>query len=324
MHWLVGIIAAGAVFQAFDAIDFWFQAQVQSKYTVVPRNLVFFAIAFVKIALIQIKAPLIAFAWVGLAEVALSTIGLVIAYQVSGQKLTRWRMSLHRAQNLLKDSWSLAISSVAILIYMKIDQLMLGEMMGDQEVGFYSVGIKISELWYFIPTAIVSSVAPSIIEAKKIDQALYYQRIQKLLNLVTGLAFTIAIPITAFSGSIILILFGKSFAASAPVLTAHIWSMPFVFSGIAASVWITAEGVFSRTLLTTAIGGFSNILLNLLLIPKYAALGAAIATLLSYAIASYLANFFIFKGYPIFRMQSNALISSLMFGTWKKISQFFS
>lgn len=312
-HWLIGIFAAGAVFQAFDAIDFWFQAQVQSQYTVIPRNLVFFVIAIVKIALIQMQAPLIAFAWVGLAEVALSAIGLVIAYQVSGQQLTRWRISLHRAKNLLKDSWSLALSSVAILIYMKIDQLMLGEMVGDRSVGIYSAATRLSEVWYFIPMAIVSSATPAIIEAKKITETLYYQRLQQLFNWMVVLSVAIALPVTFLANPIITLLFGPDYSEAGFVLSIHIWAAVFVFLGVAQGPWNITENLQEVALVKFVFGGITNVLLNLVLIPTGGPVGAAIATLVSYIIVNYLSNLCFPKMPKIFKLQTRALYLSWLF-----------
>ncbi len=103
-RWLVAIMAAGLILQSFDIIDFWFQSQVQSKYTVYARNTAFVSISIVKVALIQMRAPLIAFAWAGLAETALSAVGLVILYHVNRDFVKAWRYSFARAKVLLKYS----------------------------------------------------------------------------------------------------------------------------------------------------------------------------------------------------------------------------
>jgi O-antigen/teichoic acid export membrane protein len=67
------------------------------------------------------------------------------------------------------------LSGIAIMIYMKIDQIMLGQMVGDEAVGIYSAAVRISEVWYFVPIAIVASVFPAILEAKKRSETQYYQ-----------------------------------------------------------------------------------------------------------------------------------------------------
>ena len=103
-HWLVGITAAGTIFDAFNTIDFWFQLQVKSKYTVIAKNTAFILVTLIRITLLQMQAPLIAFAWALLAENALGAVGLAIAYKVKGQSLLAWRASLLRAKTLLKES----------------------------------------------------------------------------------------------------------------------------------------------------------------------------------------------------------------------------
>ena len=78
-----------------------------------------------------------------------------------GPRLRQLGVSLKRAQILLKDSWALLLSSIAVVVYMKIDQIMLGQMVGDEAVGIYSAAVRVSEVWYFIPTTIVASVFPA-------------------------------------------------------------------------------------------------------------------------------------------------------------------
>lgn len=91
--WLVAILAMAGIFRAADTIELWFQSQVQSKYTVIAKNTAFLLNSAIKIGLILTKAPLLAFAWVTLAEFAMSAIGLLIVYQVKGSSLWLWRWS---------------------------------------------------------------------------------------------------------------------------------------------------------------------------------------------------------------------------------------
>ncbi|MBD0386838.1 MAG: flippase, partial [Nostoc sp. C3-bin3] len=235
--WLVAILAIAGIFRAADTIELWFQSQVQSKYTVIAKNTAFLLNSAIKIALILTKAPLLAFAWVTLAEFAMSAIGLLIVYQVKGSSLWLWRWSFSAAKTLMKESLPLIFSGFAILIFMKIDQVMLGQMIGDSEVGVYSAAVRLSEIWYFIPGAIVSSVAPSIYIVKEKSESLYYQRIGQLLSLMTCISLAIALPMTFLSGKIILIMFGSGYAEAGAILAVHIWTSLFVFMGLATSPW---------------------------------------------------------------------------------------
>ena len=302
---IVAILATAGIFQAFDAIDYWFQSQIQSKYTVVARNTAFIITALVKVALIKMQAPLVAFAWATLAEVALGTVGLIIAYRFKGYSIF-WRWSLTLAKTLLQESWPLMLSGLTIMIYMKIDQIMLGEMVDTTAVGLYSAATRISEVWYFIPMAIASSVAPRIYAAKDISEEVYYQKIQQLLRLLVLISIFVALPMTFLSNRIITILFGTSYLAAGSILAIHIWATVFVSMGIATGIWFVAEGFTHFAFQRNLIGAVTNIFLNLFLIPAYAGVGAAIATVISYAIASFLSHSINLKTRKIFKLQIQA------------------
>ncbi|MEH1806497.1 flippase [Nostoc sp.] len=306
--WLVAILGIAGVFRASDTIELWFQSQVQSKYTVIAKNTAFLLNTLIKIALILTKAPLLAFALVTLAEFAMSAIGLLIVYQVKGSSLWLWRWSIASAKTLLKESLPLIFSGFAIMIFMRIDQVMLGQMIGDSEVGIYSAAVRVSEIWYFIPGAIVSSVAPAIYAAKEKSESLYYQRIGQLLSLMTCISLAIALPMSFLSDKIIMVMFGSGYAEAGAILAVHIWTSLFVFMGLATSPWFIAEGLNHVSLGKTLFGAILNIVLNLLLIPKYAGLGAAIATIISQAAAAFICNAFDSRTQKLFKIQVRSLI----------------
>ncbi len=305
--WLVAILGTAGIFQAFDTIDFWFQSQVQSKYTVVAKNTAFIITTLIKIALIQMQASLIAFAWMTVVEIALGAMGLAMAYNIKGYSFRLWRWSFPVAKTLLKDSWPLILSGLTIMIYMRIDQIMLGEIIGDGAVGIYSAASRISEVWYFIPTAIVSSVSPTIFAAKQNNEEVYYQRIKQLLGLMVLISIAIALPMSFLSGSIITMLFGNDYAPAAGILSIHIWASLFVFIGVGTSPWFIAEGLTHLSLRRTLVGAIINVVLNLFLIPTYAGVGAAIATVISYAFGSFLVNAMHPKTQKIFNIQIKSL-----------------
>ncbi|MDZ7949521.1 flippase [Nostoc sp. DedQUE09] len=306
--WLVAILGIAGVFRASDTIELWFQSQVQSKYAVIAKNTAFLLNTLIKIALILTKAPLLAFALVTLAEFAMSAIGLLIVYQVKGSSLWLWRWSVAAAKTLLKESLPLIFSGFAIMIFMRIDQVMLGQMIGDSEVGIYSAAVRISEIWYFLPAAIVSSVAPAIYAAKEKSESLYYQRIGQLLSLMTCISLAIAFPMSFLSDKIIMVMFGSGYAEAGAILAVHIWTSLFVFMGLATSPWFIAEGLNHVSLGKTLFGAILNIILNLLLIPKYAGLGAAIATIISQAAAAFICNAFDSRTQKLFKIQVRSLI----------------
>jgi PST family polysaccharide transporter len=306
---LVAIIAIGTIFQAFDVIDFWFQSQVLSRYTVIAKNSAFLLMALVKVGLILSHASLIMFAWAALAEIILGAIGLVLAYRYLGHRATVWRGAFSRSLSLLGDSWPMILSGLSVAIYMKIDQVMLGDMAGNGAVGIYTSATKLTEIWYMIPMVIVSSVFPAIVQSKEQDEQLYYRRITRLFSLMAAVSLPIAVPMSLCSNWVVEKLYGAGYQAAGPVLAVHIWASLFVFYGVAQGPWDLTENLTRLAMIRIVIGAIVNILLNLWLIPAYGALGAAVATVVSQALAAVILNILHEKTRPILYCQ----LKSLMF-----------
>lgn len=307
---LVAVLGTGLLFQSLDALDFFFQAHYRAKLTVTARNAAFAAMALTRLGLIAVKAPLWAFAAANLAELALGAVGLAIAYRFSGHRLGTLRFSSRRARELLRDSWPVILSGMAITVYMRIDQLMLGQMLGAKELGLYTAAVRLSEVWYFIPMAIVSSVFPAIVAAKAAEGDGYRRRLEALFQLMAGLGYLVAVPMTFLSGWLVQLLFHDAYAAAGPILAVHIWAGVFVFLGVARGSWAISENMSRFALVATLLGAVCNVLINLLLIPRMGAMGAAIGTVSAQLVASVLANAFMPASAPIFRMQVRALLLS--------------
>jgi PST family polysaccharide transporter len=308
---LTGVVAIGIVFQAFDTIDIWFQSEVQSKYAVYSRFVALVLANAVKIVLILRGAQLVAFAWVAVFEMAVTAAGFVVAYHARGFSITAWRVRLSRARNLLGQSWMLMLSGALTLIYLKIDQVMLGEMSGREEVGIYSTAVRISEIWYFVPMAISMSVFPALIRSRDMGREIYEKRLQQLYDFLVWLALCVALVMTFLASPIVRLLFGEAYAGGGPILAIHVWAGIFVFMKSALARWLLNEGLLRFLFLSNSIGAVVNIVLNLFLIPKYGGVGAAIATVISYAAAGYLATFLRPDTVPAGRMMSLALIVPL-------------
>lgn len=305
-HWLVCIIGAGMIFQSFDVVDFWFQSQVQSKYTVIAKNSAFIIFAFTKVALILINAPLTAFAWAALAEIICGSIGLTILYLRQSTVLV-WCPKFDDAHRLLKESWPAILSGFAVMIYMRIDQIMLAQITGNREVGLYSAALRFSEIWYFIPTIIVNSVMPSLTQDRQKSEEVFFNRMQHLFNILVKIAYAIALPMTFFSTLLVTSVYGQSYKEAGTILAIHIWTAVFVFLGVGMSPWILNENMLRFSFYQTAMGAITNIVLNVILIPEFGGVGAATATLISQIVAAYLALTITKKTRKIFVLESKSL-----------------
>jgi polysaccharide transporter, PST family len=285
---VVIIMSSSLIFQNFSIIDAWFSSQVQSKYTVIGNNISFLLTTSIRVILIQTQASLISFAIVVLLENILATLNSIIAYQKTGQKIQKWKWSGTRAKQLIGVSWPLVFSNLSVMIYLYVDQIMLGQLATSSAVGIYAVAVKISENWSFLVLTITRSVTPHIMEAKKISEELYYQRLQNICNLSALIFYIVAISLTFLSTPLVILLFGKSYASAGIVLSIHIWSSIWMFFGNIKQVWIATEELSKFALTASFFGAIINISLNFWLIPLYQEIGAAIATVISYTFTDYI------------------------------------
>ncbi|MDO8863479.1 flippase [Haliea sp. E1-2-M8] len=304
---IVAILGSIMFFKASEVAVYWYESQVQSKYVVWVQNSIFLVFAAIKVLLILQDAPLTAFVWAMLGELVVTSMGLLVLMSVRGVPLIQLGVSLSRGKTLLRDSWPLIMSSMAVVIYMKIDQIMLGQMLGDEAVGVYSAAVRISEVWYFIPMVIVASVFPAILEAKKHSEAQYYARLQKLYDLMVLVSVSVALPMSFLATPVVTLLFGDAYAPAGSVLAIHIWASVFVFLGVASSKWFLAENRQVLNMQRTVLGAIINVGLNSWLIPLHGPGGAAITTVVSYAMAAYLSDCLQAETKETFMMKSSSL-----------------
>lgn len=294
------IISSGIVFQSFEVIDFYFQSKVLSKFISVCRLIQLILSSVLKIYLVLAGADLIWFVLVSLVDVVTVAVALNIAYKMQRINWFYKSFNFNIAKQLLSNSWPLVFSGLVIMIYMRIDQIMIKEMMGAKEVGLYSAAVKLSEVWYFIPMIIANSLFPSIINAKNNNVDIYQSRIKRLYSFMIWLAIIIAIPTTFLSDWIITLLYGEAYKVAGEVLVIQIWAGVFVFLGVASGRWLTSENLQMFALIRSLSGVVVNITLNLILIPRFGLVGAAMATVIAQAVASFFVDMLSSKTRPDF------------------------
>lgn len=309
------IIASSLVFQSFELVDFYFQSQVLARIISICKIIQLILSSLIKIYLILIKADLIWFVLATSFDAISLAVSYFIAYRLRKNPVFFYQFNFKIAKKLLNDSWPLIFSSIVVSIYMRIDQIMIKEILGEYQVGIYSVAVRLSEAFYFIPMLITSSLFPAILNVKKQSEALYKLRLQKLYTFMVWFAIAIALPLTFFSNTLIIVFFGRAYIAAGQVLMINVWASIFVFLGVSFSKYLLAENLTKISFQRTFIGAISNVLLNLWLIPTYGISGAAVATLS----AQFIANF----GYDIFdkRLHQQLIMKSkAILMPWKIIT----
>lgn len=311
VQWMVGIIAAGFVFQSFDVIAFWFHSQIKIKPMVYVKMAAFLVASAGKVALIIMGASLVWFAWVGLFEIIIGAAGMVMAYEAYGNRLKTLRWAGKRARELLKDSWPLIIASLAFCVHARIDHVMLAEMIGAGEVGKYSVAVNIIALFEYIPVLVCMSFAPTLTEAKTLGEDMYYKRLLNLYRLMFNMFLIITVPIFLFSGAIVDNLYGADYKDSGRLLALMSLKLFFVNFATVREIFIVNDGLFGYSLVTTLAAAAVNIAANYLLIPLYSSVGAIVASMTSFAVMVFLVDMFYYKTFRNLKTMARAITTPL-------------
>lgn len=286
--WVLFILGLGLFATPFEVVDFWFESQINSKYSVVVKTVAFLLGAALKVLFVLVGLSVV---WVAAASSLQLIMGaglLAGIFSLKGNSFLGWKVRLSEARRLLSQSWILILASSFAVINLKADQVMLRWIAGPTEVGVYAVAVTLSETWYLVPAAVVASVFPRLIGLKKNSVAECNSRIQQTLDILFVGSFLIACITTLVAGPLIDLLYGEQYLSSGLILKIHIWAGVFMCMQHLINKWVLMEGVLYFHLINHAGAAVLNILLNMFLIPQYGGVGAAFATLISYAASSYL------------------------------------
>ncbi|MCX2497642.1 flippase [Plesiomonas shigelloides] len=305
--YITALAGTSLIFQAVDTIDLWFQSQSQSKRTVIAKLLAYSISNGLKIILILNNAPLVAFAAVSSIEFLLAALALAYAYR----KFTcqqPWQLLKTRAVRLLQESWPFILSGLSIIVYMRIDQIMIKEILGDSKLGIYAAVLPLAMVWTFIPMTLSVSLAPMVARAKQQSEQAYWACLSNIFRGFALLGWLICIPVAILSSFVVELLFGSEYANGSPVLAIAVFTNLFINMGIAQSLWILNEGKSKLSLYKTIAGAVVCLIANFILIPRFGIMGAAISAVLAQLSSTILVNIVLSRNVFILQIKSLFLI----------------
>ncbi len=288
--------------------DLWLQAHLRAKLSVGAQTAALALGAALRIYLIYSGASLAAFAWAVVVEGLLAAAGIHLLARRSGLEFSWLAARAATMRRLAAEAWPLMFAGLAVVVYMKIDEVMLRVLVGPAAVGIYSAASRLTEIWYFIPLALASSLLPALLRARERGEHDYRSRLQHYYDLNAALAYGLSVPVALAAPLIVRLAYGEAFAAAGPIVAVHIWSSIFVFIGVARGQWLVNERLQRFYLGATLAGAAVNIALNFFAIPRWGGLGAAAATVVSQALASWLSSFCLAGTRETGWMQTRALL----------------
>lgn len=309
---LILFTSSSLIFQAFDTIDIYFQSQLLSKKSVLAKTIGFFLSSLLKLYLLLHNASLFWFSVTILVELMVGSFLLyVFYYQKSKIKISAWKFNLPLAKTLLYSSWYIIVSDFLIFIYMRIDQIMLHNLTDTKQLGLYSAALRLSESWFFLAGAITNSYYPSIALYWLNNNQEFYKKYIKLLSSLLKISILVAVLISLIGNQLVTFLFGNKYEGVGDILVIHVWTGVPIFLGVGCTNLFILNNLQKYSIFRSGFGAILNILLNFILIPKYGAIGASIATLISQIFASYLINILFKQTREVFYIQTKSIVNIL-------------
>lgn len=314
---LIMITASAELFKWSTVIDYYFMSQVKGQVAAkVNIASTVFSSAY-KLALVWMQAPLAWFAWGYFVEVASYSLGFVWAYDREGLNLRAWRPRWRMVRYILDQSWPMLLYGFALQAQLKVDQVMIRDILGrtlggdmaNIELGQYSVAVKMLEAVAFLPLIVQMAVAPAIAKARIQNIDLYHERLTNQYRLMFALYLITAIPMYFLSEWVIVLLYGEEFREAGILLSLFAFRLIFSYMGVAKGSFITNEGLFKFSLISSVLGAVINIGLNTWLIPLLGARGAIWASAVSFLISIFVVDLFTPRTRINFRLMTQGMLT---------------
>lgn len=282
------------LFEALIAIhQTMFQTTLKMKYHITAKLTFKIISAILILCIVNMHGSLFQ---VILALTFSELIEVILSY-VYSTKITKidFNIDFELWKKLFKLSFPIALSGIFLIIYNRVDVMMLSMMKDDSAIGLYSAAYNLSEPLILIPNSIVASLFPVMSKS-------YINSTETLLSCYEkGLKYTIitmlpvAIGTTLIADKIILLVYGQSYTGSIVALKILIWSLLLTSINYLLTTLLISINKEKLTTLSILICIFINIIMNYLLIPQYSYNGASVATVASSIVLFIMSLYFLSK-----------------------------
>jgi PST family polysaccharide transporter len=308
--WLMLCIGSTLVFSSVKILESWFQSRLEMRFPVKASLLAILVGGVAKLMLIAYGASIEQIVLCFVLEGIVGAFGLAIMAIRKGVAISSWRWSSARAARMLGAGWPIMVSTVVVQLYIRTDQVIVRHLLGAEQLGWYSAAARFSEMWYFVPTAIATAVFPKLAALRASSPQHYRETILKLSRIVVTVGCGISLALVGLAAPIVVWLLGNDYLPAVPVIRIYCLSLPLVFLGAVSSQWFIHEGLQIYSLYRNGAGVILNVILNLLLVPRFGILGSAVSTVAAIAVAAYLANAASTKTRELFLLHCEAIRST--------------
>lgn len=298
----------------FNIIRNYFTSIVKNEYVVkseISRTIIG---ACIKIVLLWIKAPLEFFIVATMFDTVLVASGYCISYKRTVGKISNWRYDSSIVPFYIREAFPLVLSGAAVIIYQRIDQVMIGNMIDKESVGYFATAGKFLDLILFLPMVLTQTITPLLVKAKERDREEYESKKQQFVSIVVWVAILLSVFVSLFAYWLIHFTYGDKYLLAVPILQIMAFKTVGMALSSSSGQIIIMERIQKWAFIRNIIGCLICVGFNLLLIPRFGVIGSAWVTILTVAFTGCLANIFIPPYHKIMKIQLNAL-----FLGWKEL-----
>lgn len=267
---------------AFDTFMYWFQGKLLGKYTSIASVVAYIGMSLYRIYLLANNADILWFAFATSVDTLLLSLILMLCYV--RENGFHPKVSIRLGKSLMKQSYHYMISGLIAILYSKIDQIMLKQMLDTYSVGLYTAALTIAGLWGMIPSAFIQSVSPILYKNAEENRGMFYKRLRQSYAGIWLLNICWSLGVSIFSYWVIYLLYGKAYLGARGALVIVVWYTGITSIGSLTQVYLATENKNKYVNYFALAGLVTDVVLNALLIPKMGILGAAIATLVTYTV----------------------------------------
>lgn len=279
------------IFQAFEMIQYWFQAKLLSKYTSIAMIVSYIIVTLFQLFLLINKYGVYWFAVSHSIDFGIIAIILLSIYKKKGNGCLKF--SYKRSKFLLSIGKFYILSNMMTTVFSQTDKIMLKLFLDNTATGYYAAATTCAGMTSFVFAAIIDSARPVIFESKKIEVRQFKKTITQLYSVIIYFSLIQCIFMTILSPIIIKVLYGAQYGPSVAALRIVVWFTTFSYIGTVRDIWILAENKQSYLWKINAIGAITNVILNSILIPLCGINGAAIASLITQFFTNVIVGFII-------------------------------
>lgn len=292
-----------SIYTSIDVYRYYFDAIFKSKFNSIASQIGIYSSLIIRFIFVKLNLGL---AWFSVPFILSALIPYLVrkAFFIKKEKKTIIVKKYPYLKYTATIGFPLAISSLSIIFYTRVNQVLLAKYSSMYDVGIYNAALTLAQAWMFVPIALITPLFSGIIKN--------YQSFDKGISFLYLIMLIVSLPILSitffFPSEIILLTYGNNFIEANKIIFILNISSVFSVLGTISYRTIIYKGGHRYIMIKSILMALLNVILNYTLINQHGLIGAAYSILITEIISSTIANFF-FKNFYITKLMLNLVVS---------------